>query len=170
MKVLSFASRQSTWQIELPSRQSRVSLEFEVCNPKGLWLSIADSPSSDGAGGDATHYSNDAEVEARAGSLWVFGNDYSRSNGGEALRLASLPKFARIEGCTERSLEIADGRVTSPEPALDLQSEYALRLDPPSDHEGMPDRTWYLGVNRSIASAEPSRSGAGLTWLEVCIR
>ena len=45
----------------------------------------------------------------------------------------------------------------------------SLRLDPPEDHEGRPDRRWHIGVNRSVGSDRPDRVGSGVNWLEICV-
>jgi hypothetical protein len=51
-----------------------------------------------------------------------------------------------------------------------VRSPFSLRLDPPADHEGKPDRVWYVGLNRSVGSNEPKRSGSGLSWVELCVQ
>jgi hypothetical protein len=156
--------------LELPSRGSLLRLRFQVCDPHGLWLNVADSPSCDGGGGDATQFANDAELELNNTGVWVFGNDYGRNAGKGAPLLAGQVDFVPPAGCSVRTIVIADGSVRSFEPPLEVRSPFSLRLDPPHDYEGKPDRLWYLGLNRSVGSNEPKRSGSGLSWIELCIQ
>jgi hypothetical protein len=155
--------------IEMPSRRGLLRVRFEVCNPKGLYLHIADSPSCDGGGGDATQFSNDAELELQNAGLWLFGNDYGRTADKLSPVLAGKVDYVATGGCSVRTLLIADGGVRAAEPPLNVRSPFALRLDPPADHEGSPDRIWYVGLNRSVGSNEPKRSGSGLSWVDLCI-
>jgi hypothetical protein len=165
----SAGSARSAAAIDLPPGSRLLRLRFEVCDPHGLWLHVGDSPSNDGAGGDAGHFSNDAELELRATGLWMYGNDYGRSADLRDLTLASVPDFVAASGCTRRTLVLGDGVLESRDPAVRVRSPYALRLQPPHDHEGTPDRRWYIGINRSVASDTPERSGAGLAWVELCV-
>ncbi|HXU81454.1 MAG TPA: caspase family protein [Polyangia bacterium] len=160
----------SVVSVELPSRKSLLRVRFEVCDPKGLWLNLADSPSCDGGGGDATQFSNDAELELQNAGVWLFGNDFGRGPDKQSTLLAANVQYVASRGCSVRTLVVADGSVRSAEPGLDVRSPYSLRLDPAVDHEGKPDRFWYLGFNRSVGSNEPRRSGSGLTWVEMCIQ
>jgi uncharacterized caspase-like protein len=158
-----------TVAIDMPSRRSLLRLRFEVCDPKGFWLHVADSPSCNGGGGDSAQFSNDAELELLNSGLWLFGNDYARAADKVVTILGSRPDFVAAGGCSVRTLVLADGSVRSAEPAVNARSPYSLRLDPGTDHEGAPDRRWYLGLNRSVGSGAPDRTGSGLSWLEVCI-
>jgi hypothetical protein len=167
---MSSAGPRSVLALELPSRRSLVRVSFEVCDPNGVWLGVGDSPSNDGGGGDDAQFSNDAELELKWTTLWVFGNDYSRGSDNHVQILASQPAFVTGSGCTQRTLVLGDQLVRSASPALDVRSPYALRVDPPADHEGTPDRQWYFGVNRSVGSTAPDRVGSGLAWLEICVR
>jgi hypothetical protein len=166
--VIASLDDRAVFQIELPSKKSRLRLKFEVCNPSGLWLDLGDSPGCDGGGGDHSQFSNDAELEVKGRAMWVYANDYGRAPDGRIVVLGSSPAFVPTSGCVERSIVVGDGTVRGGQ--LDITSEYALRLDPTRDDEGPPDRRWYLGVNRSIGSAEPARSGSGLSWIDLCIQ
>jgi hypothetical protein len=157
-------------QLELPSRHSLLRVRFQVCDPKGLWLNVADSPSCNGGGGDATQFSNDAELELNNTGIWLFGNDYGRNAEKVTPMLGGKVDFVAAAGCSVRTLVIADGSVRSADPGLEVRSPFSLRLDPPTDHEGKPDRLWYLGFNRSVGSGEPGRSGSGLSWVELCVQ
>lgn len=169
VSVLAYEKPRTAVVIELPSRRSLLRLRFEVCDPKGMWLHVSDSPSGNGGGGDATQFSNDAELELVSSGLWLFGNDYGRSVDKVVPILASRADFVASTGCSVRTLVLGDGSLRSAEPAIDVRSPYALRLDPPNDHEGQPDRRWYLGLNRSVGSAAPGRVGSGLGWVELCV-
>jgi hypothetical protein len=156
--------------MDLPSRRSLVRLRFEACDPSGLWLHVADSPTSDGAAGDGGQFSNDAELELRDTGLWLWGNDYGRKADLADLDLTSLPDFTDARGCSRGTLLLGDGLVRSGDGRVRVRSPHALRADPPADHEGRPDRRWYLGINRSVGSDSPERVGTGLAWLEICVR
>jgi hypothetical protein len=156
--------------LELPSRHSLLRLRFQVCDPRGLWLNLADSPSCDGGGGDAAQFSNDAELELNNTGVWLFGNDYGRNADKATPLLGGTAAFVPATGCSVRTVVISDGSVRSVDPGLDVRSPFSLRLDPPADHEGKPDRVWYVGLNRSVGSNEPKRSGSGLSWVELCVQ
>ena len=158
-----------TLALDLPSRSSLVRLRFEVCDPQGMWLHLADAPTCNGAGGDSGQFSNDAELELRGTGLWVWGNDYGRPGQLTDHNIVSAPGFVSVAGCSTRTLVVGDQLVRSPDPAVRARSPYGLRLDPPADHEGRPDRRWYIGVNRSVGSDRPDRVGAGVNWLEICV-
>jgi hypothetical protein len=159
-----------TVAIDLPARQSLLRLRFETCDPQGLWLNLGDSPSCNGGGGDDTQFSNDAELELRNSSLWLFANDYGRPASKTSKFLTEGAGFVASAGCSTRTLIVGDGLLHSAQPAIDVRSPFALRLDPAVDDEGKPDRRWYLGINRSVGSSAPDRSGSGLKWVELCIR
>jgi hypothetical protein len=131
---------------------------------------VGDSPGCDGGGGDDGQFSNDAEVELRSTGLYLFSSDYGRDRGSNVASLAAQPDFVKSRGCTQRTLVLGDQVVHSESPALRARSPFSLRLDPERDHEGRPDRRWYLGLNRSIASDVPARAGRGLGWIEICVR
>jgi hypothetical protein len=158
-----------TLALDLPSRHSLVRLRFEVCDPRGMWLHVGDSPTCDGASGDSGQFSNDAELELRGTGLWVWGNDYGRPGVLTDHNIVSAPGFVSVAGCSTRTLVIGDQVVRSPDPSVRARSPYGLRLDPPADHEGRPDRRWYIGVNRSVGSDRPDRVGSGVNWLEICV-
>jgi hypothetical protein len=168
--VLTAATGQMTLALDVPAQQHLVRLRFEVCDPDGLWLDVGDSPGCDGGGGDDGQFSHDAELELRNTGLYLHGDDYGRDHSNSITTVASRPDFVATRGCTQRTLVLGDQLLRSQQPPLQSTSPFALRLDPPEDHEGRPDRRWYLGLNRSVASDVPSRAGRGLGWVEICVR
>ena len=154
----------------MESRDNLTRLVLQKQYASGMWLDLGDSPGCNGAGGDDSQFANDAELEGRGQALWLYANDYGRTGDGRPTVLGSMAGFVSSSGCAQRTVVVGDGFVHADVPAIDIRSEYALRLDPARDHEGAPDRRWYFGANRSIASDEPSRSGTGLSWVEFCLQ
>jgi hypothetical protein len=169
VQAIEYTEQASTWQLDVP-RHGELVLKFMVCDPRGFWLHVADSPTCDGGGGDATQFSNDAELEFRDQSLWVLPSDYGRTAENRIMPLGSSTGFVAARGCSERTVVLGDRRMQSKNPPLKVESDFLLRLDPARDDEGTPDRRWYLGVNRSVGSAAPGRAGSGLAWVQVCLR
>lgn len=139
-------------------------VRLESCDPTGNWLDIADSPTCNGFGGDGSSSSNDAELHLSGGSVGLFANDFVTSPATTPLFTGSIP----TTGCAERVFSIADQRVQSFSPCIDVQSPYALRLNPPLDMEGTPDARWYIGLNRVVS--DTSRSGTGVESATFCLR
>jgi uncharacterized caspase-like protein len=159
-----------TLMVDVPRAQQLVRVRFEVCDPEGLWLDVADSPGGDGGGGDDGQFSNDAELELRNTGIYLLTSDYGRDSRGNVGVVTSRPDFVKSRGCSQRTLALGDQLLRSHTPAVVARSPYGLRLDPARDDEGAPDRRWFFGLNRSVGSAAPTRSGRGLDWIELCVR
>ncbi|HEU0036123.1 MAG TPA: hypothetical protein VFQ53_36170 [Kofleriaceae bacterium] len=139
-------------------------LSATLCNPTGYTIHLADSPSCNGGGGDAAQFSNDAEVYLQDTAIFAFSNDLAPM--APAL-LGDDPGMLSLTGCQLFTMRVADKEihVSSPKP-FDLVSDFALRLNPPSDAEGPPDALWYLGIDRTTGSA--ARNGTGVTTVDLC--
>lgn len=135
----------------------------EVCDPSGPVFQIADSPTSRTSGGDAGSASNDAHVLLLDTQLVYFRSEYGTGSN-------VLTGYVAASGCTTRRIVIGDGTVwTAGGAGLDLTEDAALRLDPPIDDEGTPDRLWYLGINRTVHTGFQDE-GTGLQRVTFCLR
>ncbi|MBI3179305.1 MAG: hypothetical protein HYZ27_06560, partial [Deltaproteobacteria bacterium] len=147
------------------SGRAGVELAISLCDPTGFTFHVADSPTCNGGGGDASTFNNDAEAHFNnQGDFYVIGNDYSPAT---ARVLATLPGFAPA-GCSTNTFWVADQRFLSFEPCVDLTSPYLLRINPPADAEGPPDALWYLGFNQVHDGIY--RPGTGLGQVSLCFR
>jgi hypothetical protein len=128
-------------------------------------LQIGDSISNHGAKGDYTSTSNDAQLLLTGTELLLHGNDYHLPTSA----LGTAAAYVDAVGCTTRRITVRDQRVDAEGPTpLVVDSEFALRLDPPMDDEGTPDRLWYLGINRLVNSVVVEE-GTGLSTASFCL-
>jgi hypothetical protein len=149
---------------------SRLYLVAEICDPDSWVMHVGDSPTNDGAGGDASSSSNDAEVHvgrdsgATSDGLYMFARQAASS-----ATLISDADFVALSGCTTTRFVVEDQRFRSWTPkVVDVQDADGLRLNPPTDTEGTPDALWYLGINRVVRTTS-GRVGDGVTRADVCL-
>lgn len=154
-------------RIEMPSPHHMLLLDARVCNPRKWVLHIADSPTNDGAGGDAGTTAHDAELYLYDRAIALFGSDNSDPRRAGRLWSANLPDFAPPSGCLDVRFGIADRAVTVEPVCRMFISNDMLRLDPPTDAEGTPDRVWHFGFNQTYRSVD--RLGSGLRSVELCV-
>lgn len=84
-----------------------------------------------------------------------------------ATLLGSEPAMLAASGCTSFVMQVRDKEIHVVEPKpFDVVSEFALRLNPPSDAEGTPDALWFLGIDRTAGTA--TRNGTGATKIDLC--
>jgi len=134
---------------------------IEVCDPVGPVFQIADSATNKRVKGDTGEASNDAHVLLLDSTLEFHRSDYGV---GSDLNVGFVP----ATGCSTRTITVADRLVQAP-PTLAITEDAALRLDPPADAEGTPDRLWYLGINRTVNIGAPDE-GSGLVRVTFCLR
>ncbi len=140
-------------------------LEVSACDPSGWSFVLADSPATDGFGGDSGLFSNDAELEIWSRrALLNFSDD--RPMPGPTSR--EIGRVLSATGCSTHVISVSDGRVSEC-----AGGEYvgmdSLRIDPPIDREGPPDALWYLGIQQTM-SGRVDRVGTGMTRLRLCFR
>jgi hypothetical protein len=150
----------------------RLEITADVCDPKGYVLLVADSPGSDGGGGDNGESFYDAEVEIRDFNLTVYPNDMAQRPTMTVMRPGhqrQVPDFVARTGCSRRTLHLADGWFWDGiQPPFPMSSPSLLRINPPPASEGVPDALWYVGINRSVYRAD--RTGTGVRHLRFCQR
>ena len=143
-------------------------LTFTVCNPTGFTVHIADSPSNDGYAGDRGERSNDAEIHLTGTTLVAYANDFGRAV--EVGDLLAVDDYVGAAGCSSRTLIVGDGYIASPTGDFArVDSTYAMRINPPTDEEGPPDGTWYVGFDRTVGG-ESYRDGNGWVSASICLR
>jgi hypothetical protein len=135
---------------------------ISFCDPTGFSFHFADSPTCNGYAGDSGQFSNDAELQLDGTTLALFANDYGTAAAEGPWTTDFMPNI----GCTDRILVVTDGSVTTAT-GFEVASPYALRLDPPADDEGAPDRLWYVGPNGAVGGG---RTGSGVVAMHVCLR
>jgi hypothetical protein len=136
---------------------------FEACNTTGTWFQVADSPTSTTAPGDQGTFSNNAHAVMTDTSLVVYANDYESN-----IAVINVPGFSSAVGCVLRTVTFEDQRVNV-EGYTDYARSTLLRLSPPADALGAPNRIWYLGIDR-VVSTSSSITGAGLLHATLCLR
>lgn len=128
-------------------------------DPKGWTIHVGDSETNNGYGGDGGSQSNDAEAQVVGGSLMVYGSDTAPQN--EKV-LSQGKNIVKAHSWTV--LEVADRELAWLDPVLQsmsgIKSPHLFALGGQVDTEGTPNRTVYLGVNRTIAQSH-DRVGAG---------
>jgi hypothetical protein len=133
---------------------------IEVCDPVGPVFQIADSSTNGLVKSDTGTTSNDAHLLLRGTDLEFFRNDLGA--GGQV-----VGGFVSASGCSTRTIVVADQTIEAA--GLMIMEATALRLDPPADLEGTPDRLWYLGINRTVNTATQDE-GSGLSNMTFCLR
>jgi hypothetical protein len=141
---------------------SSLELRATICDPQGMVLHVADSPTCNGYGGDSGSRSHDAELQLAGSALAVYAADTMRGQ-----QIMSVTDVVPGQGCHDSALWLADGEVRVAAPCQTMRSEHSLRLNPPSDQEGPADAEWYLGLNQVYTGG---RRGAGLKSLQLCVR
>lgn len=140
----------------------RAEICFTACDPSGWTLHVADSPSCNGYGGDGSDFSNDAELQLNGTTLALYASDH-----GGSTSLGSAAGFVSASGCSQRVVTVEDQAIYTSE-TFEVESEYSLRIDPPSDTQGSPDALWYLSFDGVVAGG--SRTGSGITSAFVCLQ
>jgi hypothetical protein len=142
---------------------SSLEVALEVCDPTGIVFQLADSPSSTLVRGDGGDFSNNAHLVIETTAVTVFPND-----DGPVSPLDTVTDYLAASGCTTRTLTVSDQSISDSE-GLQISSPYALRLSPPSDALGTPDRIWYIGINR-VVRVSSIETGLGLATARFCLR
>jgi hypothetical protein len=139
-----------------------VSLEavVHVCDPVGPYFQIADSRSNGLAKGDDGLTSNDAHLLLSDTNIEFFKNDFGTGS-------QKVQDYVPSSGCATRTIVVADQTIDAL--SLNVNDATALRLDPATDLEGVPDRLWYLGINRTVDTTVKNE-GIGLQDVSFCLR
>jgi hypothetical protein len=149
--------------IDVPSKDDVVSVTSTFCQVSEWAFHFADSPTCNGGGGDAGTFQYNAELQLVNGDLSVFDSDPSESN--IVMFSRAFPDFIG-DGCVTRGFHFAD-KAIAVDGLCKPMSGALLRLDPPTDSEGEPDRRWYLGLNTTFLDS--GRTGSGAKAAHLCI-
>lgn len=147
-------------------------MDLEACDPQGWLFHLADAPGCVGSLGDTPD--GGVGQSSRDAQLFVLGDELrlipSDPHQPRNVSHYYLPQFLPLSGCATRTLWVADSFVQSTAPRCGLQqSDWALRIDPPSDAVGQPDALWYLALH-GVYGTGTNRTGRGLKWVELCLR
>ncbi|MCP4696173.1 MAG: hypothetical protein GY862_04905 [Gammaproteobacteria bacterium] len=155
-----------------PSVSGYVKAIFDVVyggEPEEWSVNIGDSLSNNGWAGDASHQTNNSEMQiARtSGAMTVYGSDYippDKTTDGHR-RIMGVDGVAS-QGDTV-TLEVADGYLSwhSPNETGELNSPYIFALNGQDDDEGPINYDIYAAFNRVIAGAY--RPGSGVTQVGI---
>lgn len=150
-----------TLRVDMRGRD-RLHLLLMVCDSTGWTFHLGDSVTNDGDGGDAGSSSHDAELQIRDRAFSVFDSDE-----GPIDETWTNPETLAASGCSSVDIEVRTDEVRFDPGDYRVDSPYLFSIDPPSDAEGAPDATWYIGLNRTWGNA--TRSGTGLVEAHLCI-
>jgi hypothetical protein len=155
-------SGQAVFQVDLTGF-SQLYLALTICDPTDWVLNIGNSPSNNGAGGDAAQFSNDSELQIQNTTFAVYGNQ----NASTPLLLTD-PAFIPGAGCVNRGIIVGDSLVETLSPPHTVTSPYVFRINQP-DTEGQPDALFYVGLNRVVSIGSP-RTGSGVSLASFCLK
>ncbi len=136
-----------------------VLMTMEICDPTGLAFQLADSPTAHAAGGDEGSTSHDADLALDGTTLHL------RAATGSGVEASSVASFVAAQGCSTRTMAIADQIAYLVDSGAGLCGTGMLRIDPPTDEHGRPDSLWYLSTAGSVDGATP---GSGVRSVELC--
>jgi hypothetical protein len=160
-------SRQALFRVDMRG-YDELAVEIEACEPSGWVLHVGDSRSNDGWGGDMADFSNDAELHVNGAPGLLSSQLYASDEGsGRLVRPADRREISLAGRCERHRYGFADQRV-SYDDGTAVCDPALLRVQPPTDREGSPDATWWVGVNRTIRGGE--RVGTGVTQAVLCLR
>jgi len=162
-------------RVDLSSSQyKRLDAFVDVCNPTGWWMHFGDSPGDNGYGGDGGQTEHDAEAYNVGTDFQMYGTYNTSRSGFDIIYLSQ--GVTPASGCYRVQWTIYEDRVlfdNDGNPAdsarIEVRSVYGFESAPyaESDSEdptGADADLWYVGMNRTVASA--SRSGTGVN--KVC--
>ncbi len=162
-------------RVDLSSSQyKRLDAFVDVCNPTGWWMHFGDSPGDNGYGGDGGQTEHDAEAYNVGTDFQMYGTYNTSRSGFDIIYLSQ--GVTPASGCYRVQWTIYEDRVlfdNDGNPAdsarVEVRSVYGFESAPyaESDSEdptGADADLWYVGMNRTVASA--SRSGTGVN--KVC--
>jgi hypothetical protein len=139
---------------------SGVSLRVRVCDPAGINMHLADSPTAVLEGGDAGSSDNDAQLILDGASLTI------RPSEAMNIQASRVENFVDASGCSMRTIEVADSAIYLVDEEVGLCGAGMLRIDPPTDPAGRPDALWYLALGTSVDGR--GAAGRGLESVELC--
>lgn len=164
--VTTSSGSQRVLRVDLSPDFVRLDALVDVCSPTGWWTHFADSPTCNGYGGDSGTAAHDAEAHLFGRRFDAYGMDPD-----------STPIFGSADvvpasGCYRVQWTVYEDRVlfdddgnTADAPRLEVWSVRSFDSAPYSepdseDPTGADANRWYVGLNRTVASA--SRSGTGV--------
>ncbi len=136
-----------------------VILTLEICDPRGTVLQLGDSATTAAGGGDGGTSSHDADLSVTGTTLTLRPASTAETPASE------VSAWIAAEGCTVRTLVLAEQLVHLVENDVGLCGPGLFRVDPPTDAEGSPDALWYLSAEGSLDGTAP---GSGVRRVEAC--
>jgi len=158
-----------TGRIDLSDGYVRMDAFVDVCSPTGITMHFADSPSTNGYGGDGGTTNNNAEVHNVGTGIYFYGVDDTNLNITDPT--AGTRDVIPASGCYRVHWTLQEDRFLFDDDG-DPTDSARIRLDsfrsfevPPynepdlEDPNGLDAPFWYFGLNRTYGSA--SRTGTG---------
>ena len=154
---------------DVGSSYLRLDVFADVCNPTSWWIHLADSPTTNGFGGDGATTQHDAEAYILGGAFQMYTMDNSRGNAWPSYRSDAVTAST---GCYRVQWAISESRVLfddDPNPAdafrVDVFTSRGFERSPyaepdSEDPTGANANLWYIGLNRTVGSS--ARIGTGV--------
>jgi hypothetical protein len=155
--------------VNLGASYQRLDLFVNVCNPTGWWTHLADSPTTNGFGGDSGTTNHDAEAYILDTGFQLFTMDNSRGFAWPSYRSTGV---AAATGCYRAQWVIYESRTMFDDdgnpadtPRVDVNTSRGFERSPyaetdAEDPTGANANLWYVGLNRTVGSA--ARLGTGV--------
>lgn len=154
---------------DLGADYQRLDVFADVCDPTGWWIHLADSPTSNGFGGDGATTRHDAEAYLLGSQFQMFSMDDDRGGSWPSYRSIAVTSTS---GCYRAQWAISESRVLyddDPNAAdpfrVDVFTSRGFARSPYAEPDSEDPseanaNLWYVGLNRTVAS--PGRAGTGV--------
>lgn len=159
-----------TGRIDLSDGYLRLDAFVDVCSPTGFTMHFADSPTTNGYGGDGGTTNHNAEVHNVGTGIYFYGVDDTNLHITDPI--AVTRDVIRASGCYRVHWTIQEDRFLFDDDG-DPTDSSRIRLDsfrsfevPPYDETDLEDPSeldapyWYFGLNRTYGSAGRTGTGA----------
>lgn len=159
-------------QVDLSGGYLRLDAFVDSCSPTGWSVHFADSPTCDGAGGDAGTTSHNAEIHLLDRDLFFYGHDVPALATVDPTAVRRNMPIGRCHTWQWTIFESISNVATSVGPLIAIPGsnvsintqggfESAPYAEPDGEDPGGLDADlWYVGLNRTVGSS--ARSGTGV--------
>jgi hypothetical protein len=153
-------------RIDLASGFQRMDVFADICNPTGYTIHVADSPTTNGFGGDGGTTNHDAETHLTDTSFNMFDDDLGNLGAVERNAVAASGCYRVQYSIMENTVLFDNDGNPADAAKINVDSYEGFELGPYAEADaedpGAADANlWYLGLNRTVG--DPSRSGTGVS-------
>lgn len=175
INITSSSGNQRVASINLAPSWLRLDAFVDVCNPTNWWIHLADSPTTNGFGGDAGTAEHQAEAYNLGTAFHFYGMDNIPLGISDPVYLSDA--VAPASGCFRVQYTIYEDQVLwdddgNPTDAarIDFHSVRGFESAPYAEADSEDPTSananlWYLGINRTVGDV--SRNGTGTN--KVCL-